>query len=72
MMTLDRLIEIMQNHAKDGFGSKDVFFLSSDGQIIRLVAVQNVLSTPYFGGNLGDELREHHTRLVFKAQPTAP
>lgn len=69
MMTLNKLIEILQDHAKGAKGSLEVHMVSADtGAKIELRAVQSVQSTPVGAGSwLKDQ--DDHVRLVFRTEP---
>ena len=67
-MTLNKLIEILQDHAKGAHGGNEVRMVSSDtGAKIELRAVQLVQSTPV-GVGAGKEENDH-VRLVFRTEP---
>jgi len=66
MMTLNKLIEILQDHAKGAHGSLEVRMVSADtGAKIELRAVQSVQSTPIGAGQEEND----HVRLVFRTEP---
>lgn len=70
-MTLNKLIEILQDHAKGANGNLEVrMALASTGATIELRAVQSVQSTPV-GVGAGKE-KNDHVRLVFRTEPTTP
>ena len=67
-MTLNKLIEILQDHAKGANGNNEVRMVSADtGGKIELRAVQLVQSTPVGAGDCRDQW--DHVRLVFRTEP---
>ena len=70
-MTLNKLIGILQDHAKGTNGELYISMVSADtGAKIELRAVQCVRSTPVGVGASKEE--NDHVRLVFRIEPTTP